>query len=286
MRLEQNLRENETLRESFFTLARQVFQLDFAPWYHGGYWGDSYRPYAMVEGDRVVANASVNLIHTLVAGVPRLYIQLGTVMTHPDYRGQGLSRQLLEEILREWADPADSIYLYANSTVEAFYPRFGFVRATEHQYSCILTPKPAPLRRLCMDKPEDRSVLLECYRRGNPYSALPMLENPGLLMFYCGGPLAECVYLLPEQEVVAILLQEGDTTLCYDLFCKGDTPFLELLAAVALPSTQSVTLGFTPRDTTGCRWAPCLLDDCTLFVLEGKENPFTAPVMLPLLSHA
>lgn len=47
------IRDNTTLRKSFFSLARQTFDLDFEPWYQCGGWQDRYLPHALVCGEQV-----------------------------------------------------------------------------------------------------------------------------------------------------------------------------------------------------------------------------------------
>ena len=95
LRLVKQIRENEPLRESFFRLAEQVFGLNFRDWYRKGFWTDQYIPYVMTDGDRVAANVSVNIMNLIWCGIPKHYIQLGTVMTDPAYRGQVLYHTLL-----------------------------------------------------------------------------------------------------------------------------------------------------------------------------------------------
>lgn len=53
---------------------------------------------------------------------------LGTVMTHPDYRNRGLSRWLMERVLKEWGERGHALYLYANDGVRSFYPGLDFKR--------------------------------------------------------------------------------------------------------------------------------------------------------------
>ncbi len=68
-------------------------------------------------------------------GEEKRFVQFGTVMTHPDYQRQGLSRFLIEQVLREYQDNIDGFYLYANEEVLNFYPKFGFFRKTEYFYA-------------------------------------------------------------------------------------------------------------------------------------------------------
>ena len=55
-------RDNDILRKSFNELAKDTFCLDFEDWYQNGYWKDNYIPYSVTDNDRVVANASVNIM--------------------------------------------------------------------------------------------------------------------------------------------------------------------------------------------------------------------------------
>lgn len=106
-------------------------------------------------------------------------------MTDPQYRCRGLSAALIQEVLQEWRDRCNGFYLYANQTVLDFYPRFGFERAIETQYALPLTINGGDFVPLDMNQTESRRLLLQRYQKSNPYSRLPMLDNWGLLMFYC-----------------------------------------------------------------------------------------------------
>lgn len=47
-------------------------------------------------------------------------IQIGTVMTHPDYRMQGLSRKLIDHIIAKYEHEYDFLYLFANERALIF----------------------------------------------------------------------------------------------------------------------------------------------------------------------
>lgn len=118
-----NIRENKMLRESFFDLAEAVYGLSFREWYSRGFWTARYQPYVITDGVKVMANASVNRIETVLNGEEKHLIQIGTVMTDPVYRNRGLSRWLMEEIIADWKEKCDGIYLYANDSVLGFTPK-------------------------------------------------------------------------------------------------------------------------------------------------------------------
>ena len=116
-------------------------------------------PYVLADGDRVIANVSVNRMDMLWRGQAKQYIQIGTVMTDEAYRGKGLSKFLIETVLHDWKDRCDAIYLFANRTVLDFYPKFGFVKAVEHQQSFSLAPQPGDFQKLDMQKRAPQAVV-------------------------------------------------------------------------------------------------------------------------------
>lgn len=303
------------LRESFMSLARRIFDLDFKLWYEAGFWSDKYIPYSIVEDGAVVANASVNLMDFVHLGSQRRYIQIGTVMTDGEYRGRGFARRLLTEIIADWKDRCDGIYLFANSTVLDFYPKFGFVRVCEHEYAFEVSEtgpegvslgKAADksgkweLEKLNMDSNEGRALLYRCYEKGNPFSQMWMKDNQGLLMFYCCSFLKDCVYYVPAAGLVVVAQQDGNEWIVYDIFGEmkesvvpekeGVSTLRSFLSRLCQDfgsgKTRKIRLGFTPLDKE-CFVRRSAGGDDTLFVLAQKENPFGASQgMFPLLSHA
>ncbi|MBN6185372.1 GNAT family N-acetyltransferase [Aneurinibacillus sp. BA2021] len=118
-------KENRKYRESFIELARQVFGIDFTRWYEKGCWDGNYVCYSYVDRARVVANVSINKMTVIVEGKEYKAIQIGTVMTHPEYRKQGLSKKLMYHVIDTYEKECDFIYLFANDSALDFYPAFG-----------------------------------------------------------------------------------------------------------------------------------------------------------------
>ena len=134
-------RDNAVLRHSFNELAKKTFGLDFEDWYQNGFWNDHYNPYSIVEDNRVLANVSVNKTDMILNETKpteqrtlKHFLQLGTVMTEESCRNRGYIRILMEQIEKDYTKQ-DGIYLFANDSVLSFYPKFGFNKALEYQYS-------------------------------------------------------------------------------------------------------------------------------------------------------
>ena len=202
-KLVKQVRDEDALRESFMKLAAETFDLSFESWYQTGYWSDKYIPYCLVDGQTVIANVSVNLMDVKFTGEKKQYIQIGTVMTAKDYRQQGLAKQLLNEVLKDYRN-ADGIYLFANDTVRDFYPKFGFEAVTECKTSLEVVPMTSDFKKLSMDNKENRQLLQHLYQQGNPFSKLGVTDNYGLLMFYCADFLKDCVYYSAKRQLIVV----------------------------------------------------------------------------------
>ncbi|MEG0848160.1 MAG: GNAT family N-acetyltransferase [Niameybacter sp.] len=286
MQLKKEIKKDKATFKAFNKLAVNVFELSFEKWYEKGYWRDKYFPYTLFDGDKAVANVSASMIHTLVGGEPKLYIQIGTVMTDAHYRGRWLSRRLIQALIEEWQDKCDGIYLYANDTVLDFYPRFGFEKATEYRYSKLINARPTGFIKLNMDQEADVKLLENYYNNGNPFSERPMLYNFGLLMFYCGTFLKDCVYYSEALACVVIASYEENVMTCYDIYCDEQKAMDSILQSIAQKETTIITFGFMPKETIGCT-IEVLENEDQLFVYSNKENMFNeSKMMLPLLSHA
>ena len=239
--LVKQVRDNAPLRESFFALARRVFGLSFEEWHRAGWWTDRYVPYTMVYRDgSAAANVSVNRIDTVWRGEALRLVQLGTVMTAPAHRGKGLARSLMEAVLDDWGHTCDGVYLYANGTVLEFYPKFGFVPAREHVCTLPLpargaAPAEGGFARLDMDTQAGRALLLRCYERSNPFSALPMLDNPGLLMFYCSGFLKDCVYYSSAYDLACVATEEDGVSPAATFSARAAARWSRQCAPLPLP---------------------------------------------------
>ena len=119
-------RDDKNLRTRLNDLTDKTYGFNFKEWYEAGYWEEVYIPYSLLDGDKLIANASVSIMKMNVLGKKKNYIQIGTVMTDNEYRNKGLSRYLIEKIISEYKEKSDCIYLSANDTVLNFYPKFGF----------------------------------------------------------------------------------------------------------------------------------------------------------------
>lgn len=276
-------RDHLSLRKSFDHLARETFGISFEAWYQAGYWTQRYCPYSLVDQGIIIANASVNLMDFRWQKETYRYIQIGTVMTHPAYQGQGCASFLLETIKNDWKENCDGMYLYANPAAASFYEAHGFQRVKEYEYRCRMQPSPNDFQRLDIKLPEHLALVKRCYAQGNPYAALTTINSFSLLMFYCSKDDQYNIYYSKKQEVICILQEGPQQLICLAFFGKAAVRLQELLNELPA-SYPEVILGFTPKDTAH------MIEqerEELVFVWCEKETIFTqAHLQTPLLSHA
>jgi GNAT superfamily N-acetyltransferase len=286
--LSKNVRENKNLRDSFNQLAEDTFGIHFGQWHERGYWTEKYVPFSFIEGDRVIANVSVNLIDFTIEGEEKKAIQIGTVMTHPDYRNRGLSTDLLKSVLAEYRDQVDFVYLFANQNVLEFYPKFGFQAQQETLFSMVPgTVGKVNARKLDMEEEADRDLAYGIARDRLPVSNLFGTKNTGeLFMFYALYAFPDNLYYLEEEDAVVMFQRDGERLNLFDVACRETVDVRKIVEKLADDDTRQIVFHFTPEETEGMQ-AGAFHGDDVLFVLHMKSGEgIPDGVKHPLTSQA
>lgn len=284
-----DFKDNKKIRNAFNTLTRKTYGFDFEEWYQNGYWKDRYIPYALLDGEKVISNVSVNIIDFLIMGEKKRYIQIGTVMTDKEYRNQGLNRFIIEKVLEEWRDRCDLIYLFANDSVLNLYPKFGFVSVDEYQHSKEISVEntTSNVKKLNMSDKKDRNFLFNTISKSLPVSKLHMCNNESLIMFYCTSFMKENVYYIETLDTIVISEFNGDTLYLNDVFSIRGILLDDIIEAMGKKELKKIVFGFTPIDTTLYDVGLLREEDTTLFVMGDKVELFRdKQLMFPLLSRA
>lgn len=276
------------LRHALNELTQQVFGFDFENWVTKGYFQGDYIPWSLMDGDKMVCNVSANAMEFMQNGEPRRYIQLGTVMTHPDYRNKGLASSLMHHVLSIYAPAWDGIYLFGDLDALDFYRKQGFSQGMQYipllksEYAHLLGQSPAfrPLQK------EEQDAYLETLRHPAVNAALDQTNRFGLQLFYTGdfGNVLYC----PELDCYAVWEQEEDGLHLTSLTAGHALSLKEVLPR--LPKANALKLGFTPCPQD----APLfdLLpfdggDDYRLFYMGSNLSSIESEKLLfPALSHA
>lgn len=297
-----NIRDQKDLRDGFNELTRKTFCFDFTTWYQMGQWNKyKYIPHVLICNDKVVSNVSANVMHFCVNGQIKNYIQLGTVMTDSEYRGQGFNRYLMETVLDEYAGKTDGIYLFGNDSVLDYYPKFGFRAIREFSYGITKdSEKWRQTEAYTLKKADiqDKSVFDGLYAaivradkaKGvkNPEDAFYMFDNVGLYEFWFNHGYGEKIYYIPETDSYIVAEVKGEKLTVYQTFGNCEPDIFRIKDFFALSTSISeIELGYTPMQKDIYVVKEHKEEDCTLFVigddLTGME---TMKCMFPVLSHA
>ncbi|GFZ33048.1 acetyltransferase [Clostridium zeae] len=278
-------KDNDKMRKSLNELTEKTFGFNFENWYSNGFWGDKFIPHSLVDGDKVIANVSVNLMDFDLDGIEKHYIQIGTVMTDKDYRGQGLSRYLIQMIIDEYKENSDGIYLFGNDSVINFYPKFGFTSSKQYQYSKDVYSI-NNIKKIQQVNMSDEIKWKDFFNtvRNSVNNDRFTMDNPGLIAFWTRW--SSSVYFLAEQEAYIIADVKGDNLLINQIIANHKVN-LETVISSFGSGIKKVTLGFTPYNIIGYTINEYHEDDCTLFIF-GKDLDIieSKKLMFPTLSHA
>ncbi|MNQ83271.1 Acetyltransferase (GNAT) family protein [compost metagenome] len=283
---------DEKLRTSFNLLTEKTYHFDFEKWYQAGYWDENCILYSIAKGGEVIAHVTVNVIDFIVLGEEKRFVQLGTVMTEPEYRKQGLSRMLMEKIMLEWEHKCDMVYLFANDAVLDFYPKFGFVPVSEYQafYKPEAIKKGTAFRKMNMDDAKDRDLLCHTAKYASPLFKISMKDNAGLIMFYANYfdrfSFRDNFYYIEELKAIAVAEYEEGTLVLYDILALEKVEIKMVIQALANGKTGKVSLRFMPDQTEGYEIALYKEDNSTLFVQASQRKLFEEyQLIFPILSH-
>lgn len=280
-------RDNDILRKSFNELANDTYGLDFEDWYQNGYWKDNYIPYSVMDTDRVVANASVNIMDFDYLGTNKKYVQIGTVMTNKEYRNQGLSRLILEEIFKDYSQIVDGFFLFANDSVLDFYPKFGFRKGLEHQYTKLVQNMNEKYAvHIPMNGRTDWVLLEEAILSSKSNSIFEIKHNVGLIMFYITKFMRDNVFYIENQNAYVIAEINGENLIIFNVFSPDYSDIKQIIEAFG-NKIKTVTLGFTPLEKNGFVISEVHEENTTLFLMGKDFDSFEQKkLMFPILGHA
>ncbi|HZH61258.1 MAG TPA: GNAT family N-acetyltransferase, partial [Metabacillus sp.] len=231
-----NFQEDDQLRKSFNDLAALTFGINFERWYEKGYWTERYEPHSYMIDGKVIANVSVNKLDLILNNRRKKAIQIGTVMTHPDYRYRGLSKQLMNKVMKEYETHIDVFYLYANNTVLDYYPKFGFQKVNEHIFSMPYQGinDNQHLIHLNGENDKDLAFIYDFAKKRQPNSThFSTIHTEELLMFYSIYVYPQSIVYLEEESVIVFYQIEGDTLHIIDVISHDGVNIHSILAKLA-----------------------------------------------------
>ncbi|MDD9781539.1 GNAT family N-acetyltransferase [Priestia megaterium] len=290
IRFERGYKYNNTLRKSYSELSNLTFGIEFEEYYQMGYWSDRYLPFSYVYQDKVIANVSVNLLDFVIQGQKKKALQIGTVMTHPDFQKRGLSTSLMNKVLAEYSDAYDFMYLFANKDVLDFYPKFGFKTSNEHIFFmnfAVNKKQNRNLRKLDIANIKDKKFIYEFVSDRIPVSeTFSTLHSEGIFMFYCLNVFPQNIYYLAEEDVIVVFKQEQKILHLYDIVSKKEIEIEPILTKISDLSTEKVIFHYTPAYKNLQIESKPFIGYEVLFVKPFRNSSFPPNIKHPLMSQA
>jgi len=278
-------KDNNKYRKSFNELTEKTYGFNLEDWYQEGLWGDTYIPYSLLDGDKVIANVSANLMEFDRKGVIKNYVQIGTVMTDDDYRGQGLSRFLMEKVIEEYKNKSDGIYLFANDSVVNFYPKFGFEISQQYQFSkkIPLSKNITTIEVVDLTNKNHWNNFFDVVK-GRISNCSFEMNNPGLTGFWTRW--SKSVYYHPQEDAYVVADVNEGTLYIKEIFAEHKINLDAIISSFG-DKIKEVTLGFTPCNSDGYSINEYKEEDSTLFILGSDLNNIEdMKLIFPILSHA
>lgn len=247
MELVSNYMQDERLRHMLNDLTQKTFGFGFEAWVTNGYFEGDYIPFSYVENGEMISNVSANRMHFLQDGVERYYIQIGTVMTDPEYRNRGLARRLLDHVVAQYQDQCDGLYLFGALTALDFYRNAGFTEELQYEYR---------LKRELLDaacegtafRPTDETLRQhyeETVRNAAPTSRLELLNRYSLQMFHTLGMRG--VYYAEDLDCFAVMKPRAGELFLQSVVCKRPVALSDIVRRIPRQQREnSILLGFVP----------------------------------------
>ena len=286
-RLVKGIKEQEELRQSFNQLAEDTFEINFIEWYESGYWGENYIPYSLVDGKKVIANASVTKSKMIINNQSYETIQIGTVMIAENYRSKGLSKELMTKIINDYKKRVDFIYLFANETVLDFYPKFGFKRVDELSVELNIEQieKKEGLELVDFNAHQEKIEKLANNRSNNHLKSY--LEGGyNLTMFYYRSVFKDGISYIKELDTYLCYEIEDEECHLFDILSDKEISMREILNYLPLEKDSRVYCHFDVQEESMIKTKKRVpVDDDALFVLGVEEDTFKE-FKLPLFNHA
>jgi len=236
--------------ERFFALVETVFRAsgsNFRPWNERGGWHPGYEVFTIeLDGD-ILATVGRERMRFVIDGKEHDGCQLGAVATHPDRRGQGLSRRLLSRVLDDIS--GRPVILFGNVRVVDFYPRFGFTRIAQSSFTAPVAVEPAHAApTLDLGKSGDRDWLAAlCARARAPDTAFSARDYyPTLLWHLTYKPRS--VFRLDEVDAAIVASVEKERLILHDVIAPRPFDLRRVLPRLTSSQATALEFGFGPED--------------------------------------
>ncbi len=274
--------------EAYFRFVERIFPgIDFRRWYARGGWTSAYQAHVLCSGSELVANVGVSRLELLVSGQPRRGAELGAVGVLPEWRGHGLQRSLMADVMGHLQSDVDLVFLFANDRVLEFYPRFGFRRVPQSAYGVehAIVPSSKRLPRLDFELLSNRELLARLSANAQHSTGRFGARDYGsILLWYASNDFQNDFFYIPKEDALVVAQQQDDILALQDVIAAHPFDLAAILPQIVSEPVRRIEFGFTPERI----WPSALpLRACqgsTLFVYGDVTLP-SEPFLFPVLAH-
>jgi GNAT superfamily N-acetyltransferase len=279
----ENYKNNDFLRNNFFDFIKHVFgNLDFREWFERGFWNDQFIPYSIVEDGKIIANVSISKLRLLIDGEAKSGIQIGSVGTLPEYRGQGLARTLMNYVIDQHEESTDLFFLFANETVLDFYPRFGFRRVTQTIFTQNLLNFHPNFsgRKLDIDSEADMAIIKTLVKNRAPLTQIFGARDHSFITFWhLLNVFPENIIYLDDADLIVIATESDQGLHIFDVIFTEIVEISEFIGKVIQHDTTKTVFYHFPPDQLNFRYDDTIPCDDPLFVrgdfpIDGRKFKF------------
>lgn len=236
---------DDNLMNSFYKFTQQIFEFDLVAWKNAGHWGKDYELHTLVNDGSIIANISACIMHLQIAGKSIPAVQLGSVGVLPEFRGQGLSRILLEKVLSEYQQ-YPLILLFANRSVLDYYPKFGFKQVKENVMQIDVANQDREVKTAVKINigAQELKQMLAAKLQGS--SIIDARGNAAVYWFHLLYNYSENLYYIGDKNVIFIAKYQDESVTIIDVLAEDAVRFDEISSFILKKDTKTVYFGFTP----------------------------------------
>ncbi|MFQ5607534.1 MAG: GNAT family N-acetyltransferase [Candidatus Zixiibacteriota bacterium] len=246
MNYKENYWDSPVLKAEFISFLERIHGVDLTVWNDMGFWDNDYRPCCYFAGESMVSNVCLYSMDMIVNGKPLRAGQISAVGTHLDFRRRGLSYDLTQKALRQASDSYDFYFLYADTDARRLYEKCGF-RSVE-QFKCAIdAPSVNSQRgavRLNTNEKDHVALIWRLVSEREPVSLTLGCLNSKLFMFWILCYLHDCIYHIPELDVLIVTKMDGGVVTVYDIIGSRIPPFADIYPYIKSESDRSVEFLF------------------------------------------
>ncbi|PFL13119.1 GNAT family N-acetyltransferase [Bacillus cereus] len=246
-----NLLIEEPKREQLFPLFEEVFGIEsqtLRDFTEKGYWDYTYKALSFLQDNKVIANVAAFSLPLLINGEKINAAGIQSVMTHPDFRRQGLMTQLLNKMIEEIDKQCEYAFLFTETP--ELYKSFGFQIVQEYLMTIPYDKKnnkDSILRKLDFYNEEDRNSINEIIENGqrlsNMFSTINYRSSFYLKMYDLKWN--EKLYYSKKLDTMIVYEVENEKLKLYGVFAPV-LPILDELCEEISESFTEVEFYFCP----------------------------------------